>query len=84
MNRPETLAEQVIDALSAIKGMSAHTDHPLPERHAVRDIKRIAEQTLADACRTVIGLSYTVTHITDAINEAKGSGAQGEAQEVKP
>ena len=53
-----SLADQAVQALAMVKAMDEGVELEHPERHAVRNMKRVAEQTIATAMRTAIDLAW--------------------------
>ena len=60
-----SLADQVIQALAEVRGMDAGMEMEHPERHAVRNLKRVAEQLIAGAMRTAIDLAWQAKDIRE-------------------
>ncbi len=54
----QSLADCAVEALALVRAIGENMDNEHPMRHAVRDIKRSAEQILSDANRQATGLAY--------------------------
>lgn len=70
-----SLADQVIQALSAVRGIDENVDNDAPERHQLRSMKRVAEQVISDAMRTAIDLAWQakdLRKLRTEIEEANG------------
>lgn len=73
-----SLADQAVQALSMVKAMDEGVENEHPERHVVRSMKRVAEQSLAAAFRNAIDAAWmakdlqeTARKIEAASNSAK-------------
>ena len=53
-----SLADQAVQALAMVKAMDAGLDMEHPERHAVRNLQRLAEQQIAAGFRIAIDLAW--------------------------
>lgn len=53
-----SLADQAVQALAMVKDMDAGLDMEHPERHAVRNLQRLAEQQIAAGFRIAIDLAW--------------------------
>lgn len=54
----QSLADQAVQALSALNAMEDGMDDDDPARHEVRNLRRIAEQSITYALRTAIELAW--------------------------
>ena len=68
-----SLADQVIEALAAVSQMDHGMDNDQPERHEVRNLKRIAEQAIADAMRTAVELSWQAKAVRKLAREIEAT-----------
>jgi len=71
-----SLADQVIHALAEVRAMDAGIDLEHPERHAVRSLKRAAEQTIANAMREAVDLAWQAKGIRELAREIEAAKAQ--------
>lgn len=53
-----SLADQAVQALAMVKAMDEGLDIENPERHAVRNLQRLAEQEIAAGFRIAIDLAW--------------------------
>lgn len=53
-----SLADQAVQALAMVKAMDEGLDMEHPERHAVRNLQRLAEQEMAAGFRMAIDLAW--------------------------
>jgi hypothetical protein len=58
MSEPRSLADSAVAALAAVRAMDQEVTNEHDERHQIRTLKRLAEQTLADAFRRASELAY--------------------------
>jgi hypothetical protein len=58
MSEPRSLADSAVAALAAVHAMDQEVTNEHDERHQIRTLKRLAEQTLADAFRRASELAY--------------------------
>ncbi len=62
-----SLADQAVQALAMVRAMDEGLDMEHPERHAVRNLKRLAEQTIAAAMRTAIDMAWQAKDLRDMV-----------------
>ena len=60
-----SLADQAVQALAMVKAMDEGIELKHPERHAVRNLKRIAEQSIGDGLRRAIDLAWQAKDLRD-------------------
>lgn len=58
MDRQPSLADRAVSVLALVDAMDRDTNNDRPERHAVRSMKRMAEQILADAFTKAADLAW--------------------------
>lgn len=73
-----SIADQAIAALSAVQRMDEGIDLEHPERHAVRELKRAAEQAMLDAFRLATSLAFTAQTVREVAKELQDNGKGGE------
>jgi hypothetical protein len=74
MNSTPRLADYAVAALAEVRAMGETLDNDHPMRHAVRNMKRTAEQILESAMRQACDLAYQSKQVVkdyDAEMEAK-------------
>ncbi len=71
-----SLADQVIQALSAVRGIDEGVDNDAPERHQLRSLKRVAERIISDAMRTAIDLAWQAKDLRKLRAEIEAANAQ--------
>lgn len=67
----ETIADQAVGALATVRAMTTRCDNDHPERHALREVRRAAEETLLNAFRQVRTLALVAETICDFADEVK-------------
>lgn len=71
-NERQSLADQAVTALAMVKAMGESRmglEHP--ERHAIRYMKRTAEQILETAFRQAIDLAYQSAELPKLVEEVR-------------
>jgi hypothetical protein len=58
MSEPRSLADSAVATLAAVRAMDAQTTNEHDERHQIRTLKRLAEQTLSEAFRAASELAW--------------------------
>lgn len=53
-----SLADQAVQALAMVKAMDDNLDMNHPERHAIRSMKRVAQQLIEAGLRSAIDLAW--------------------------
>lgn len=74
MSQTSSLADCAVDALSGVRSIGETMDTEHPMRHAVRQMKRTAEQILFDAFRQARDLSYQAERLIRDYDEDKKGG----------
>ena len=79
-----SLADQVIQTLADVRQMDDGIDTDCHERHAVWNLKRLAEQAIADAMRAATELAWQAKSLRKMAREieeaAKTHNVQGEGR----
>ena len=76
MNERQSLADQAVTALAMVKAMGeSRTGLDCPERHAIRSMKRVAEQILETAFRQAIDLAYQSADLPKLVDEVRAESA---------
>lgn len=65
-----SLADCAVSALAEVRAMGDNMENDHPMRHAVRSMKRIAEQILSDAMRQAVDLAYQSKQLVKDHDEA--------------
>lgn len=68
-----SLADQAVQALAMVKAMDDDLDMEHLERHAVRNMQRVAEQTMAAAFRTAIDLAWQAKDLRKLAREIEAT-----------
>lgn len=58
MTQQNSLAENVVDSLSLVRAIGKGIDGDHPMRHVVRNMGRVSELILANACNQVRDIAY--------------------------
>jgi len=66
-----SLADRAVEAVAAVKSMADNLDMEHPERHAVRNLKDIANKVLSDAFDTAIRLSWQARDLRELAETMK-------------
>lgn len=65
MSQNQSLADQAVDTIAAIRSLDTSTNMDHPERHAVRDMKRMATEIVTNALRQAHALVYSAQSLQD-------------------
>ena len=76
----QSLADQAVDTIAAIRKMCAHCDKKHPEHYTVRKMKSVAEQIVSDALQQANDLVYAAEILQQDIRKAE---AEQRAQPVE-
>ncbi len=68
-----SLADRAIETLAAIKSMGDGLGLDHPERHVVRDMKRLAERIVGDALDVAFQLTLKAEYISEFAREIESS-----------
>jgi len=85
-----SLADQAVQALAMVKAMDEGLDMEHPERHAIRSMKRVAQQVIEAGLRSAIDLAWQANDLrklardieatkTPNVGIQRASPASGEA-----
>lgn len=76
-----SLADLAVETLAAVVEMGNEVDNQCPERHAIRSLKRVAEEAITSGLRLALELSWQAKQlkklsieIADANNQKVGAG----------
>jgi hypothetical protein len=64
--------------------MDGDMDMTHPERHAVRTLKRVAEEALACAFRQALTLAYTAADLASLVDKVRADEAKRAAEALGP
>ncbi|KOC21160.1 hypothetical protein GL58_10730 [Comamonas testosteroni] len=59
MSQNQSLADQAVDTIAAIRNLDTGSNMDHPERHAVREMKRVASEIVTNALRQAQALVYS-------------------------
>ena len=59
MSQNQSLADQAVDTIAAIRNLDTGTNMDHPERHAVREMKRVASEIVTNALRQAQALVHS-------------------------
>lgn len=76
MSEHLSLADRAIQTLAAVKAMGADLDMSHPQRHAVRNLKHLAEQALATAFDQAFALSHQAQDLSELVATVRAEDAQ--------
>lgn len=79
----KSLADEAVAALAAVRAMDEGMDLNHPERHTVRNLKRAAEEVLANAFRTAQTLAYMGSDVTSLVDNVRLSEAKRALEDLK-
>lgn len=68
-----SLADQVIQSLADVRQMDDGIDTDCPEHHAIWNLKRLAEQAIADAMRAATELAWQAKAIRKLAREIEAA-----------
>ncbi len=68
-----SLADQAVNALAMVRAMDEGLDMEQPERHAIRNLKHIAEYALTDAFRLAQDLSFQAQDLRKLAREIESA-----------
>ena len=85
MANNESLADQAVDTIAAIRKMTEGVDNEHPERHAIREMKRVAESIIGGALTQARALADTAERLQEDMRKqealrAKAQTKGGESQ----
>ena len=77
-----SLADLAVETLAAVIEMGNEVDNECPERHAIRSLKRVAEEAITSGFRLALELSWQAKQlkklsreIAEANNQKVGAGS---------
>lgn len=68
-----SLADQAVQALAMVKAMDEGVDNEHPERHVVRSMKRVAQQSLEAAFRNAIDVAWMAKDLQETARKLEAS-----------
>ena len=68
-----SLADQAVQALAMVKAMDEGVDNEHPERHVVRSMKRVAQQSLEAAFRNAIDVAWMAKDLKETARKLEAS-----------
>lgn len=71
-----SLADDVVIALAEVRAIGENMDNEHPMRHAVRSMKRTAEDIIGNAMRQATDLAYQATRLEKDFQEARSVAEQ--------
>ena len=80
----QSLADQAVDTISAIRRMCANTDQKHPEHYTVRKMKQVAEQIVSNALQQANDLVYAAEILQQDIRKAEAEQRAQPAQKGTP
>lgn len=66
-----SLADQAVQALAMVKAMDAEMTNDHPQRHQVRNMKRLAETAIAAGLRQAIDLAWQAKDLGSLVDEVR-------------
>lgn len=73
-----SLADCAVYAIAAVRAMGADMPPDAPERHTVRNLKRVAEDIISNALRQARDIAYTAEALSDDMRKAERATHQGD------
>lgn len=74
-----SLADKAVDTIAAVRALGEGLGMEHPERHAVRDLKRAAEDILETALRQARSLAYTAEGLSTEMRKLESERAATKA-----
>ena len=71
-----SLADSAVDAIAAVRAMGEGMPADAPERHVVRNLKRMAEDIIGNALRHARDRAYQAEGLSKDMRESERSAAQ--------
>ena len=75
-----SLADQAVQALAMVKAMDEGVDNEHPERHVVRSMKRVAQQSLEAAFRNAIDVAWMAKDLQETERKLEASAKPHNAE----
>jgi hypothetical protein len=66
-----SLADQAVQALAMVKAMDANMTNDRPERHQVRQLKRLAEAAIAAGLRQAIDFAWMAQELSAMVKDVE-------------
>jgi hypothetical protein len=66
-----SLADQAVETLAMVRAMTANMDNDRPERHQVRQLKRLAEAAIQEGLRRAQELAYLAQDLPNLVQEVE-------------
>lgn len=76
MDRPPSLADTAIDTLAEIRQIDSNLDPDAPERLVIREMKRAAEQAVAEGLRLAANIARSAREVREVIAETRRTTAK--------
>ena len=71
MAENRSLADQAVDVLAMVRAMTADMTNDRPERHQVRNLKRLAEQAIAEGLRQAAEFVWMAKDLPSLVAEVE-------------
>ena len=71
MTENMSLADQAVQAIALVKAMDADMTNDKPQRRVVRNLKRLAEQAIANGLRQAIDLAWQARDTETLVAEVR-------------
>ena len=69
MAENKSLADQAVEVLAMVRAMTSDMTNDRPERHQVRNLKRLAEQAIADGFRQAAEFAWMAKDLPSLVAE---------------
>jgi hypothetical protein len=80
MSHSESLADQAVTTLAAVAAMDNKVTNDHPERHAIRNLKRTAQDILSSALRQARDLAYQAEQLHEDMARVRAASPQAEKE----
>jgi len=78
-----SLADQAVQALAMVKAMDANMTNDRPERHQVRNLKRLAEAAIAAGLRQAIDFAWMAQEVGALVKDVEQT-TEKRLQDMQP
>lgn len=72
-----SLADSAVDTIAAVRAMGEGLPLEAPERHTVRNMKRVAEDIIGNALRQARDIAYQAEYLSKDMRDAEKAAQEG-------
>jgi hypothetical protein len=80
VSAPQSLADQAVETLAMVRALGDDLNMSHPQRHAVRNLKRIAEAHISNALRTAADIAYQARDLASLVADVRAEATPPQAQ----